>query len=100
MGAMGTGLSWELGADDIDDSLDAEPLVAAADTGEVSGRLGPLLANVFQNQDGVKREEVVLFFGCAGRNPVLLVLPTLVLDVAADRVDDVERTVRAERMDD
>ena len=53
LGAMGTGLSWELGADDIDDSLDAEPLVAAADTGEVSGRLGPLLANVFQNQEGV-----------------------------------------------
>lgn len=55
---------------------------------------------MLQNQDGVKRDVKVLLFSGLGLDVLLLVLPTFVLDVAADRVDDVERTVRAEITDD
>ena len=41
-----------------------------------------------------------MFFGAVGREPPLLALPTFVLVVAAERVDDVERTVRADKMED
>ena len=54
---------------------------------------------MFQNQVGVKRDDVVAF-DTVERGPVLLVLPTLVLDVAADTVEEVERTVRADNMED
>ena len=46
----------------------------------------------------MKREDV-LAFDAALRDPVLLVLPTLVLDAAADRVEEVERAVRADKME-
>ena len=73
----------------VDGSGDFGLVMPSAETADVSGRLGPLLAKVFQNHEGVNL--VALF--SKGRVMLELreLLPTSVAEAAGDEMDVFER---------
>lgn len=94
LGAAGIVLPFEPDADDMGASVAWGLVTPSADTAEVSGRLGPLLANVFQNHEGVN------FDAPLSSGLVVLELrepsPTIVVDPALEEFEIVERPERME----